>query len=122
MDLGIDGIEQVTPIGAGGSATVYRAEQPRLGRTVAVKVITGTTDDKTIRRFEREARALGTLSENPGIVTVYEVGTTKLGSPYLVMQYCPGGSLQDLIAGTLLIQYLINAGYDLSHVLTILGD
>lgn len=97
MDLGIDGIEDVEPIGSGGSAAVYRARQPRLGRTVAVKVLNGTAGDKIIRRFEREARALGTLSEHRGIVTVYEAGTTDADHPYLIMQYCSGGSLQDLI-------------------------
>lgn len=97
MDLGIDNITDVEPIGSGGSASVYRARQPRLGRTVAVKVLHGTDGDKVIRRFEREARALGTLSEHPGIVTVYEVGTTTTDHPYLIMQHCPGGSLQDVI-------------------------
>jgi serine/threonine protein kinase len=97
VDLGIDGIVEAEPIGAGSSATVYRARQPKLGRNVAVKVLSSSTDESTLRRFEREARALGSLSENPGIVTLYEAGSTRAGQPYLVMQYCDAGSLRDLV-------------------------
>ena len=95
VDLGIDGVEDATPVGAGGVATVYRAQQPDLSRTVAVKVIQAAGDEATLRRFKREARALGSLSEHPGIVTVYDLGTTPAGQPYFIMQYCPSGSLQD---------------------------
>ncbi|MGI9602545.1 MAG: protein kinase domain-containing protein [Acidimicrobiales bacterium] len=95
IDLGIEGIEEATAIGAGGAAMVYRARQPRLNRTVAVKVIQAVGDDASTRRFAREASALGQLSEHPGIVTVYDAGTTAAGQPYLIMQYCDAGSLQD---------------------------
>jgi serine/threonine-protein kinase PknK len=95
VDLGIDGIEEAVAIGTGASATVYRARQPRLGRTVAVKVINTAGEEDTLRRFAREALALGSLSEHPGIVTVYEVGSTHAGHPYLTMQYCAGGSIRE---------------------------
>jgi serine/threonine protein kinase len=97
VDLGIDGIEEAVAIGTGASATVYRARQPRLGRTVAVKVINAVGEEDSLRRFAREALALGSLSEHPGIVTVYEVGSTVAGHPFLTMQYCAGGSLRERI-------------------------
>ncbi|MDH3705708.1 MAG: serine/threonine protein kinase, partial [Acidimicrobiia bacterium] len=95
IDLGIDGITEAVPIGSGGAAMVYRARQPQLSRTVAVKVIQAVGDEASARRFAREARALGQLSEHPGIVTVYDVGRTPTGQPYLIMQFCEAGSLQD---------------------------
>ncbi|MFN3217996.1 MAG: serine/threonine-protein kinase [Acidimicrobiales bacterium] len=95
VDLGIPGIEEAVLIGTGGSASVYRARQSGLHRLVAVKVIQPTSDEGTARRFDREARALGRLSEHPGIVTVHDIGTTSRNRLYLVMQFCPGGSLRD---------------------------
>ncbi len=98
MDLGIAGLDDATPIGQGGFATVYRARQPAFARTVAVKVLTGTTFDEEHRlRFERELHALGLLSGHPGIVTVYETGFTSEGRPYLTMAYVAEGTLGDRI-------------------------
>jgi len=56
--------EIVAPLGAGGMGEVYRARDPRLGRDVAIKVIsaTGVTDPDRLRRFEQEARAVAALS------------------------------------------------------------
>lgn len=95
IELGIPGLGPATPIGQGGFGTVYRAEQPAFRRTVAVKVLAGALDDRAQRRFERECQAMGSLSDHPGIVTVFDAGTTATGSPYLVMAYHPGGSLAD---------------------------
>ncbi len=98
MDLGIPGLGDATPIGQGGFATVYRAHQSAFARTVAVKVLTGTTFDEEHRlRFERELHALGLLSGHPGIVTVYETGFTSDGRPYLTMAYVAEGTLADRI-------------------------
>jgi hypothetical protein len=51
-----------------------------------------------LRRFERERRALGSLSGHDGIVTVYQSGTTDQGDPYLLMPSYEQGSLEDAIA------------------------
>lgn len=99
-ELGIPGIQDAVLIGSGGFARVYRAYQPGLGRHVAVKVISTLHEDATARRFMREARAIGTLSDEPGILTVHEVGTTTAGYPYLVMQLCEAGSLEDRLSQT----------------------
>lgn len=90
------GYELVGRLGSGGFAAVWLAEQGRLGRKVAVKILTQSlVDDETERRFLAECRAIGRLSGHPSVVTVHDAGTTDGGHPYLVMEHLPGGSLQD---------------------------
>ncbi len=84
-------------LGEGGMATVYKAYDTRLERDVALKVIRksafGTEVlERMLKRFEREAKALGRLS-HPNIVKVYDYGEYD-GSPYLVMEYLPSGTLK----------------------------
>jgi len=96
MNLGIPGLENAVPVGQGGFATVYKADQPAFARTVAVKVLTETNLDEDSRlRFTRELHALGLLSEHPGIVTVHDTGFTAEGRPYLTMTFVDEGTLDD---------------------------
>ncbi|HYI60983.1 MAG TPA: protein kinase [Acidimicrobiales bacterium] len=89
----------VERLGSGGFATVWLAEQGRLGRRVAVKLLGETLDDaERERRFLAECRAIGRLSGHPAVVTVHDAGTTDAGHPYLVMEHLPGGSLHDRVA------------------------
>ncbi len=89
----------VEKLGAGGFAQVWLAEQGRLGRRVAVKVLGETLEDsERERRFLAECRAIGRLSGHPSVVTVHDAGTTDAGHPYLVMEHLPGGSLHDRVA------------------------
>ncbi|HEX8363183.1 MAG TPA: serine/threonine-protein kinase [Longimicrobium sp.] len=94
-------IEEV--IGRGGFAAVYRASDERLGRTVAVKVITVVaadlaTRDQVRRRFEREARVAASL-DHPNVVTVYDVGTDPdLELDFLVMELLRGDDLARRLA------------------------
>ena len=84
-------------LGAGGMGEVYKAEDPALLRTVAIKVIlrqTDTTSDGEAR-FLREARAASSFN-HPNIVTIYEIGETAEHT-YIVMEYVEGRSLRDLI-------------------------
>ncbi len=81
-------------IGTGGSSRVYRALQADLDRVVAVKVINSGHDPDVARRFDRERKAMGRLSNHEGIVPVYSSGVTRHGDPFLVMPYYPNGSLQ----------------------------
>lgn len=91
------GFENVAEVGHGGFGIVYRAFQPSLDRTVAVKVLTADLDPDNLDRFLREQRAMGRLSGHPHIVTILEVGTTATGRPFLVMQYRQNDSLEALV-------------------------
>ena len=99
IDLGIAGLGPAEHIGRGGFADVYRAEQLSLRRTVAVKVLRAqATDPEAEARFQRECHAIGAVSDHPHIVGVHEGGFTSNGRAYLVMEYLPGGSLQERLA------------------------
>ncbi|QDV68643.1 Serine/threonine-protein kinase PknB [Rosistilla carotiformis] len=81
-------------LGRGGMGTVYQARDPELDRDVAIKVarVDGTDPAEMHRRLHREARAVATL-DHPGIVPVYEIGTTDQGQSFLVMALCEGETL-----------------------------
>ncbi len=92
----VPGYEVERELGRGGFAVVYRANQPKLRRTVALKVLTNVdpSDDDAKRRFEAECQAIGSLSWHPHVVTVYDAGATDEGLPFLAMEHLPSGSLQ----------------------------
>lgn len=94
IDLGILGLENASILGRGGFGTVYRAEEPALHRSVAVKIMPPVQGDET-DRIGRELQALGPLSGHPHIVMVHGTGTTSGGSPYIVMELMTRGSLAD---------------------------
>ena len=96
--LDIAGYTDITEITRGGFATIYRAMQATFGREVAIKVLTGSADESSLRRFRRECTAIGSLSGHPNIVTVYEAGATDDGRLYMVMELLHGGSLADRLA------------------------
>jgi serine/threonine protein kinase len=96
--LNIPGYSDITEVNRGGFATIYRAMQATFGREVAIKVLTGSADESSLRRFRRECTAIGSLSGHPNIVTVYEAGATDDGRLYMVMEYLHGGSLADRLA------------------------
>src|SRR2546428_6266698 len=82
-------------IGEGGMGAVYRATDTRLGRDVAIKVLTAVTlsDKERLQRFEQEARATGMLN-HPNLLTIYDVGNTD-GTPFLVSELLQGETLRD---------------------------
>ena len=86
-------------IGAGGMGDVYRARDTRLGRTVAIKVLSAAVADDAARRerFMREARAAAALS-HPNIAALYEIGEDA-GELFLAFEYVPGETLRALIGG-----------------------
>ncbi|HET7321068.1 MAG TPA: protein kinase [Longimicrobiaceae bacterium] len=96
-------IEEV--IGRGGMGAVYRAVDERLGRPVAVKVITAVgageaeARERLRARFNREARAAAALPHHPNVVPVYDYGTDEqLGLDYIVMELLRGSDLSTRLA------------------------
>src|SRR3989475_2649121 len=85
--------EIVAPVGAGGMGEVYRATEPRLHRTVAIKIISADLSghSELRQRFEREARAISSLS-HPHICPLFDVGQEG-GLEYLVLEYLEGETL-----------------------------
>ncbi|MCU1308913.1 MAG: serine/threonine protein kinase [Candidatus Angelobacter sp.] len=84
----------VAAVGAGGMGEVYRAKDTRLGRDVAVKVVTAAfaSDPERLRRFEQEARAVATLN-HPNILSIYDLGTQD-GISYIVTELLDGQPLR----------------------------
>src|SRR5689334_16742517 len=85
-------------IGHGGMGAIYRATDDTLGRAVAIKVLAEryAEDESVRRRFTREALAAARLSGHPNTVTIFDVGEWN-GTPFIVMEYLGGGSLDDLL-------------------------
>jgi serine/threonine protein kinase len=85
-------------IGRGGMAVVYRAEDTRLGRKVALKLLTPALaeNEQFQQRFIRESRLAASL-DHPNIVPIYEAGEAE-GRLFIAMRYVPGGDLKALIA------------------------
>ncbi len=84
--------EILSAIGAGGMGEVYRARDPRLGRDVAIKIISESACiDDGRRRFEQEARAVAALS-HPNVLAVFDVGAGDV--PFLVTELLHGETLR----------------------------
>ncbi|HEX4824194.1 MAG TPA: serine/threonine-protein kinase [Candidatus Polarisedimenticolaceae bacterium] len=95
---------RLDPIGRGAMGVVYRAEDPLIHRTVAIKVLhpaRGLAPDQAYiirERFRREAQAAGCI-DHPHIVRIFDVGEDEAsGEPFIVMEYLAGGSLDERIA------------------------
>ncbi len=110
--------EIVSPLGAGGMGEVYRAKDTRLDREVAVKVLpehlTGSAELRS--RFEREARAISSLS-HPNICTLYDVGREG-ETDFLVMELLDGESLLDRLAkGPIPVDEVLRLGIQITDAL-----
>jgi hypothetical protein len=88
----------VEVLGKGGMGIVYKATDSRIGRLVAIKMMTGgfAENPDLLKRFYREAQSTGML-QHPNIVIVYDLGDQD-GNPYLVMEYLEGEPLDKMIA------------------------
>jgi serine/threonine protein kinase len=90
--------EIVSPLGAGGMGEVYRARDTRLGREVAIKVLPErvAASPELRERFEREARAVASLS-HPGILAIHDFGTEG-GTTFAAMELLEGETLRERLA------------------------
>jgi tetratricopeptide (TPR) repeat protein/tRNA A-37 threonylcarbamoyl transferase component Bud32 len=88
----------VRVLGSGAMAHVYEAEQLRLGRSVAVKVMRGSLlgDKKSLERFRNEGLAASRIN-HPHAIAIYDVGVTQAGVPFLVMEHLRGKTLSALL-------------------------
>ncbi|BCZ21209.1 serine/threonine-protein kinase [Mycobacterium senriense] len=92
-ELAAAGFDNARQIARGAAGVVYCCRETALGRNVAIKVLPPFIDDAGRERFLREGYAMGGLSGHPNIVNILRVGLTAGGRPYIVMSYCPAGSL-----------------------------
>ena len=84
-------------LGSGGMATVFLAEDERLGREVALKRLRTAAAEESLRRFEREAR-IGAGLNHPNLVSIYDT-IAEDGDALIVMEYVPGRPLSEEIGG-----------------------
>lgn len=110
--------EILAMVGAGGMGEVYRARDTRLGRDVAVKILSAhlSSDPDLKRRFEREARAVSSLT-HPNICCLYDVGRQD-GIDFIVMEYLEGETLADrLSTGLLPFEQALKIGVEIADAL-----
>ncbi len=99
----------LSPLGAGGMGEVYRAQDTRLGREVAIKVLPGeiAVDKSRLERFEKEARAASSLN-HPNIVTIYDIGSSD-SLAYIAMELVEGRTLRGLlVSGPIALRRLLS--------------
>src|SRR5690349_10687066 len=94
----------VAALGAGAMGEVYLAEDFRLKRRVAIKVLPTslTADSERVRRFEQEAQAASALN-HPNIITVYDIGESEAGR-FIVMELVTGRTLRELIGESMPVE------------------
>lgn len=93
----------LSELGKGAMGVVYMAEDPEIGRIVAVKTLrsvylgSDAAGQEALQRFKQEARSAGRL-KHPNIVTIFETGRTESGSPFMAMEYVEGQSLESKLS------------------------
>ena len=119
-----DRYEIIKTIGEGGMANVYLAKDTILDRNVAIKVLRGdlASDEKFVRRFQREALSASSLS-HPNIVEIYDVGEDD-GNYYIVMEYVPGKNLKQVLKkrGNLTVSEVIDIMLQITSAMGLAHD
>ena len=107
-------------LGAGGMGEIYKAQDLRLNRFVAIKVLTNSTagDPERRRRFILEAQASSALN-HPNIITIHDI-VSEGNTEYMVMEYVPGKTLVDLIPkGGLRLPVALKYAVQMADALTV---
>ncbi|WP_030158280.1 protein kinase [Glycomyces sp. NRRL B-16210] len=115
----IPGYRDFEMVAHGSTAFVYRAVQERLDRTVAVKVLLVDDDMTTADSVEKELEATVAVSNHPHIVSIIDTGHSETGQPYIVMEYCEGGSYSAIMkaGGPLPVEDVIEVGVKIGQAL-----
>ncbi|HSB09554.1 MAG TPA: protein kinase [Blastocatellia bacterium] len=106
-------------LGAGGMGEVFLAEDTRLARKVALKVLSAELcgHEDRVRRFVQEARAASALN-HPNIITVYDTGESEAGR-YIAMEYVQGRTIRDVMKAGIALSLLASTGCQISKALAV---
>src|SRR5688500_5890152 len=87
------------PLGAGGMGQIYLAQDEKLGRNIALKLISRefASDERRVRRFEQEARAASALN-HPNVCVIHETGVTEKDRHFIAMEYIQGITLREKLS------------------------